>query len=125
MVIRRTSGYSAHHSLDPYFIGYAAVTLNERGNHDPAVVLGSRHPDVFKGSFVATCSLKTCLNLSFEYSLRCTLCSYLLVSAKCHSCRVMVGPSVSSCISGRRRLMHTLTLSYVEDRAIGITQKQR
>lgn len=73
-----------HHRIDPYFIGYAIIRLNGRGNHDPPVVLGSGHPDVLKGSLVATCRLNTSLNLTFEYSLLCILCSYLLVSAKCH-----------------------------------------
>jgi len=82
VVIRQSEGYSVHHKIDPYFIGYATRRLNERGNHDPPVVLGSRCLDVLKGSLGATCSLNTCLNLTFGYLLLFPFCSCLLVSAK-------------------------------------------
>lgn len=49
-LIRKTEGYPMHHRVDPYFIDYASIRLNERRNHDPPLVLGSRCPDVLKGS---------------------------------------------------------------------------
>lgn len=61
-LIRKTEGYPEHHRIDPYFIGYAFLRLNERRNHDPPLVLGSRCPEVLKRRLeVATRSLNMCL----------------------------------------------------------------